>query len=250
MTLEAMRFTVARLLTDPAYRERFFGDEPGSPAEHGLDADEFATLARLDPEKLTITTEGFAGKRFERVASAFPRTLAALELLERGARGRYLATTAFPAGDEEERATFLAFVRGPGPHTPDGRRLLEDLASLEALLYDAPPAPLPSYRYRLTETRPRRTSRAAQRLHAKGPLARALASPTIPASYPHAPAELLVARDGVGIALEDVADVGPLLAACDGTATVEELARAHGPTTPARLQRWLRLGVVEDAAGP
>lgn len=114
MTLAAMRLVVARLLTDRAYQRRFFAASPAQAGEHGLTAEEFGALHRLDPRSLGITTEGYSGKRLERVESAYPRTLRALEALEPGARWRYLQGTSFPPGDAEERAAFHAHVRSGG----------------------------------------------------------------------------------------------------------------------------------------
>ncbi len=252
MTLGAMRAVVARLFTEPDYLARFFADPADAHAAHGLAPDEFAALRTLDVRTLGITSEGYAGKRFERVASAFPSTLLALERLDPEAKARYLAETPYPPNEAGERATFLAHVRqGRGP-TPDAQRFLEDLADLEQLLFESPrPAGLPSYRYRPEATRPRRTPFAIL-LAARGPLPKGLdALPSgFPAAYARAPRDFLVLRDGPGFALEDV--TGPLstlLAACDGTRTVEALARDLGPATAPAIERWLRYRVVDDAAG-
>lgn len=249
MTLDAMRYAVARLLTDTAYQKRFFADAPAKAAAHGLTEDEFRALAQLDPRKLGITTEGYAGKRFERVESAFPRTLRALDTLDKGARWRYLQSTSFPKGDAEERAAFAGFLRAGG-RAPDAQRFLEDLAGLELLLYEAPPPKLPSYRYRPDATRPRRAA-SLLRLRTRGPLAAFLEVPDRPApdAYPAAAVEVLVHRDGSRVLLEPLeGPAAQLLAACDGTSTVADLAARFGPDADARLRSWFRLGAVEDAS--
>ncbi len=88
MTLEARRRVVARLLTDRVYQARFFSADPGAPGEHGLTSEEMRSLRALDPRRLAISSEGYMGKRFERVASAYPRTLEMLERLDPATRAR------------------------------------------------------------------------------------------------------------------------------------------------------------------
>lgn len=247
-----MKGAVARLLTDPAYQERFFGDDPSRHAEHGLSADEFAALRRLDRRKLGITSEGYAGKRFERVESAFPLSLALLEALDPRARGRYLAETAFPPNEEVERATFRAHLAQRRDVGDDARRLLLDLADLEALLYEAPRPGLPSYRYRPEKNRPRVTPHAL-RLRTRGPLREALAllPAAAPRAYADAPSEWLVLRQGRAVELEPLEESRrALLEACDGARTTVELSSRFGEEAVAVVERWLRFQVVEDASGP
>jgi hypothetical protein len=251
MTLAAMRLVVAKLLTDLAYQRRFFAASPQQAGEHGLTAEEFQALRQLDPRSLGITTEGYAGKRLERVESAFPRTLRALEVLEPGARWRYLQGTSFPPGDAEERAAFHAHVRaGAGGRGAEAQRFLEDLADLEALLYAAPQPRLPSYRYRPEATRPR-AAPGLLRLRTRGPLAAWVeaASPPGPGAYSPQPAECLVHRDGPRVVCEPLGPAGEaLLQACDGSRTVADLVARFGAPADEALQRWFRWGAVEDAA--
>lgn len=254
MTLEAMQAVVARLLTDAAYQRRFFAASPGEAAEHGLTPEEFAVLRRLDAAKLGITVEGYAGKRLERVASAFPRTLAALDAVESGARFRYLERTDFPPDEAAERATFLAYVRTGGGWPEAAHRFARDLAALEVLLYDhPPPTGLPSYRWRPEVLRPRRSPQALT-LATRGPLDLGLAEAEQgrpPTTYLEEPHEFLVLREGAAVRLEDLAGpAGALLRACDGAQTVAALAARFGPAAEAAVERWLRLRVVGDAGPP
>ena len=243
-----MRAAVARLLTDARYQRSFFDAAPEAAGDFGLTPDEFAQLRRLDARKLGITTEGFSGKRLERVASAFPLTLAALQATAPDAALRYLAQTAFPPDERAERETFLAYLRHADAWPAPLRRCLLDLADAEAALARRGPAPpLPALRLRPDVTRPRRTG-LAQPVRLRGPLEAALALGRAPDDYPESPRECLVLREGRALRIEPLHDARlRLLAACDGTRTVAELLEAHGPDAPALLEGWLARGVLDAA---
>ena len=241
-----MRAAVARLLTDAAYQKRFFAAPADAAEAFGVSPEEFAQLRRLDARKLGITTEGFSGKRLERVASAFPLTLAALRATAPDAHLRYLAQTAFPRDEAAERDTFLRYLQhadaGPAPL----RRCLLDLADAEALLARRGPAPpLPALRFRAS-TRPQRTP-LAEPLVLRGPLEDALRLGRAPPDYPERPRECLVLREGRALRVEPLDDARrKLLDACDGTRTVQDLARAHGEDAVPLLEAWLVRGVLRE----
>jgi len=234
---------IARLLTSREQQAEFFAAPEEAAPRFGLTREEFRALRRIDPRKLGISSEGYAGKRFERVESAFPRTFRALDALVPGARGAYLAATRFPANEEEEHATFLAHVAaGEGWPAPT-QRLLRDLADLEALLARNPPPPgLARYRMQPDLLRPR--VHALLALATRGPLADALdAAPDALAglAYPDAPSECLVLRQGPEIRLQPLTPaLRALLADCSGERTLADLEARHGPTTTPLVEAWLR----------
>ena len=91
----------------------------------------------------------------------------------------------------------------------------------------------------------------ASRLQLRGPLGRFLEGPArlAPEDYASAPSEALVLRDGDRVLLEPLAGDGEaLFTACDGSRTVAQLTEAFGPEADARLRRWFRHGLVEDAS--
>ena len=180
MTLEARQRVVARLLTDPAYQRAFFSADPGAAPEHGLTDDEMRTLRALDPRRLAISSEGYMGKRFERVESVYPRTFALLERLDPRTRGDYLATTPFPPSDAAELATFRAYAAREGVRPAPAQRMVLDLADLETLLHAAGGGVLPT----------------------RGPLDAALDGRIEPAAYPDAPARFTVRKEGPSVRLE------------------------------------------------
>jgi hypothetical protein len=177
------------------------------------------------------------GKRFERVESAYPRTLALLDRIQPGARGHYLATTPFPRSEAEERAIFRAYV-GRGEGRPAHlQRLLEDVADMEAAL------PTPAMRLAIApDARVRATGQGV--LHARGPLDEALATGLLDLpDYPDAPRDLLLFREGSALELAPLDAAGrALLDACDGTRAWADLTAT--PDAEARLRRWLQQGVV------
>ena len=244
-----MRAAVARLLTDARYQQAFFAAPPGAADEFGLTPDEFAQLRQLDARKLGITTEGFSGKRLERVASSFPLTLAALQATASDAPLRYLAQTVFPPDERAERETFAEYLRHGGDWAPHVRRSLLDLADAEAALAARGPSPpLPALRLRPDATRPRRTPLAAP-VHLRGPIERALAAGRPPDDYAESPRDALVLREGRALRVEPLDDARlALLAACDGTRTVADLARAHAGDAAGILEGWLVRGIVDDAS--
>jgi hypothetical protein len=241
MRRETLLAAGARLVTDPGFRARLFaGEDPGGL---GLSADEAAVLRRLDPDRLGIVAEGYAGKRLEAVESAFPRTLALLEPWRPGARRRYLESTPFPADDGAERATFRAFAAADAP---EGwrRRLAADLALVEEAVH-ALPLPAPRGYWMRDGLRPRRTA-SAWAGTVSGPLHQALDGSD--GGYPERPVRVLALRAHDGLRLEPLDEAGAWLwDSCSGGPTLADL-RAQRPGSEARLESWLRLGAVEDAA--
>ncbi len=247
-----MQEVIARLLTDTEYQDRFFSDATSHHGTHGLSLEEFEALQRIDSAKLGIVSEGYTGKRLERVESCFPRTLALLQATQAGFWAHYLAHTPFPADDAEERSTFLDYIHADvHDWTPDAKRLLEDLASLEFQVHQTPlPASAPTYRFQPESTRPVQ-SRHVVRFQSRGPLLdawRATETRQMPAEYPKDPLHWLVTHDGGSVRLEPLfQDTLTLLSACDGRRTVAALEENHGPGTRPLIQQWLRRGVVVDA---
>ena len=180
MTLDARQRVVARLLTDPGYQSSFFSPSPGDAASHGLDEAEMRTLRAIDPRRLAIAAEGYMGKRFERVESFYPRTLALLDRLDPRARGDYLATTPFPRSEAEELATFRAYVAREGARPAAAQRLVLDLADLETLLLGP----------------------GSGVLAARGPLDTVLEGRAGPEAYPDAPARFRAWKEGPAVRLE------------------------------------------------
>lgn len=180
MTLDARQRVVARLLTDPAYQAAFFSADPGAAAQHGLTEDEMRTLRVLDRRRLAISSEGYMGKRFERVESTYPRTLALLDRVDPRTRGDYLATTPFPPSEPAELATFRAYVAREGVRPAPVQRLVLDLADLETLLAGA----------------------NGGLLTTRGPLDAALEGKATAETYPDAPARFTVRKEGPAVRLE------------------------------------------------
>ena len=246
MTLEQMQSAVASLLTDPAYRARFFAADERDAAGLGLDAVEFRLLRSLDPRRLGIVSEGYQGKRLERVVGAFPRTLDAIRRLRPSAVGEDLLRWPHAPTAEDERESFRAWVATEAARAPMGR-LLADLAGLDWALYSTPLPPFPRYRWRPDALRPRRRPDAVL-LRARGPLGPWLSGPR-DAMYPEDPAEWLVHREGAQFRLERLSvGASQLRAACDGASTVTQLSARFGPTTPTIIQTWLAASIIEDAS--
>lgn len=235
---------LARLLLDAQFRASFYA----GLADGGLSPAEARLLRRVDPRKLEIVSEGYTGKRFERVASSHPLTLGLLDRHAPGHRRRYLAETPFPASAAEERESFARYyARAPFLHA-DLARLVRDLLALEAALRDAA-APASGYRLRRGHSRPAR-SPACRLLASEGPLEGALAQWPEVARYPDEPAEhVAVAEGGRPIVERLTEESRALLLACDGTRLLEEL-EARSADAPGALARWFRRGVLTDAATP
>lgn len=248
-----MQAAIARLLTDSRFQESLYEARPEDAPRLGLDADELGLLRKLDRRKLGISSEGYAGKRFERVEGAFPISLQILGATGRGARYQYLARTAFPHTEDAEHDTFLAYVHGSHDWAPDLHRLLQDTAELEIALFRTPrPRGLPSYRWRPEHVRPQRTSHAIT-LALRGPLGAVLPrlGQGIPAEYPAEPRTWLALRHGPSIQLEPLdGEVGDLWSACDGTVTLAQLRDELGAWAEKHVQRWLDAQYVVDAAAP
>lgn len=243
MSRDRLLAAAARLVTDGGFRGRLFAEPAPPPAELGLGAAELALLRRLDPARLGIVAEGYAGKRLEAVESAFPRTLSLLDSWRPGARRRYLEATPFPADDAAERDAFRAFaVRD----APEGwrRRLLADLASVEQAAHALPlPAPAP---YRLHDGLRPQPSAAAWVGAATGPLHVFLRGEG--GAYPHQPTRLLALRSAGGVRLEALDGApGWLWDACSGGAALADLRRLFGDGAPDRVEAWLRSGALEPA---
>lgn len=242
MSLAARQVAVARLLTDPDYRVRLF-DPDTRPEELDLDAADLALLRRLDPRRLDVVSEGYVGKRLERVLSFFPRSFAVLVALDPAARGDYLAQTPFAPDDAAERATFLAWAARRADEATDAGRLLLDLLDAESALLAAPP-PAPVRSALPLDASPRLRVRL---LPVRGPLADALASPTtLPASYPARPGWIAALRRAEGPLVAPVdAGTKALLEACDGRAPLAALEARFGPAARPVLDAWLRAGALD-----
>lgn len=238
---ERLLAAAARLVTDAGYRGRMFAEPAPAAIDLGLAPDELALLRRLDPARLGIVSEGYAGKRLEAVESAFPRTLALLESLRPGARRHYLESTPFPPDDAAERATFRAFV---AQDAPDGerRRLLADLALVEEAVHRLPPPAPPAYRlYGRLRPRPSPSTWSGV---VSGPLPDALRG----GGYPERPTRLLALRPAGGLRMEPLDEAAAKVwTDCTGDATLDELRQRHGDSAPTRVGAWLRSGALEDA---
>lgn len=250
MSVRTMQRVVARILTDPAYQKQFFSDTSHSDA-HSLTPAEFATLRQIDTKKLGIVSEGYIGKRFERIESCYPRTLQVLEALDQHARANYLAHTHFPASDEAERNAFMAYLQEKMDLWPrDVQRCLHDLATLEKLLYSMPTPPGPPvYRIEPDRTRPLRTPYAVL-FQSKGMVSAAWSSHlATPTNYAYDPHHWLATWDGPRLWLEPLSrSTLDLLEACNGSQTVAELESTFGPEAVTYMKRWFDKQVIAEGA--
>lgn len=241
MPLAEQRACAARLLTDAVYREAFFAAPPHASALFGLTAEEFRLLRMLDASRLAISSEGYAGKRFERLVGAFPRLLPLLDAHARGWRGGYLATTAFPPTEADEYATlqrFLATMPHPGSHA------FQDVADLEWGIFSRRPgalvAPPP-----IDPEAPLRPAEGSVALSMRGPLPRLLAGEVGPAEYPPEPSRWLVTRRVPTLALEPLE--GARAQAWDAAASgrsLHEVTALAGQTGAEAVAAWWRAGLV------
>lgn len=236
---------LARLLIDAQFRAAFHERR----SDGGLTPAEAELLRRVDPRKLEIVSEGYTGKRFERVASSYPLTLQVLDLQTPGHRRRYLVETPFPAHAAEERGAFARYYARAPFLASDLARMVRDLLLLEASLRDAGQPSGAGYRLRPRASRPARSAACAI-VGLEGPLGEALAALPSAVPYPAAPAEYIAVAEGGRPILERLtAESRALLDACDGSRLLEEL-EARSSDAPATLARWFRRGVLTDAAAP
>lgn len=241
MSLAQRQLAVARLLTDPAWRARFFAPD-ATPEDFDLADEDFRVVRQLDPRRLDVVSEGYMGKRLERIASSFPRTLALLLAVEPGARGDYLAQTAFAADDAAERASFSAWLARRLDPDSDAGRLLLDALDVETALAAAPPAALASAAPLPDDARPRLRSRLVP---VRGPLVQVLDAGALPPRYPDEPGHVAALRrpEGPAVLALDAA-TRALLEACDGERDVAALLARFGPGARGALEGWARLGAL------
>lgn len=182
MTLDEAEAALARLLTDPTWRDALFEAGEHEHARSGLSARVFALMRDLDRRRLHVTSEGFQGKRFERIASAFPRALALLDTHAPAARGDYLARTPFPESAEAERSYFQRIAPTlVKERDAELARLLADVTDAELAAYNLAPG-----------------DRVA--LTVRADLPRVFdALPARPPAYAEAPMRVDVTRTGAGI---------------------------------------------------
>lgn len=249
MTLTAMQGVVARLLTNPAFQRTFYQATAADSASYGLEPHEFQALRRIDAAHLEVVSEGYTGKRLERVESCFPRTLAVLFSLVPEARRHYLSHTPFPRNDAEERKTFQEYVRSKPGHLPEEHhRLLQDIALVERTLYE-----LPSVVPHRTETRPAptrdrpRLSRLVASLRLQGPLWEIWPlHPQLPNAYPFQPTHVVVGLGGPSAFINPLSTKDQeTLAACDGTQTLAQISQRFGADGARIVKRWMREGLLE-----
>ena len=241
MSLAATQAFAARLLAEPGFLERF----RDAPAEtlRGFDLTEAEArvLLGLDLSRIGMVCEGYAGKRAERLASAFPLAIRALGPRADPLVRAHLAD--FPAGAEEaaELAAF-AFRASRDVGAQDRRRLVEDLLDVESALRARPPdGPLPAARW--SPDLRLRLGGGVALVRTRGDVARALAADLAVALYPHEPGDVLARGSARGLLAERLApDDAALLRACEAGATVAEAAR--DADAEARLRRWYATGVL------
>lgn len=233
---------VARLLVDADFRHAFYSgrsDGELAPSDANI-------LRKVDPRKLEIISEGYTGKRFERVASSFPLTLQLLDRHAPGHRRRYLAETPFTGNTLGERGTFAAYYRQASFLPPDVARLTRDLLTLEDALRE-PAASAAGYRLRPGFSRPL-LAPGCRILPLEGPLDEVIVALPEVAAYPPAPAlHVVVAEGGRPLVERLTPATRALLLACDGTRLLDEL-EARAPEAPEALARWFRRSVLTDAA--
>ena len=114
MGLAEMQKTLARLYTDAAVRERFFGDPLKVGRELGLDDAEASLLARLSASEVKRFSESLHNKRLSGVAKLLPLT-------QRALRGRFNAH--FMRYADENRS------EGVGQHLDDALAFAEYLTA-------------------------------------------------------------------------------------------------------------------------
>ncbi|HWH09001.1 MAG TPA: Os1348 family NHLP clan protein [Candidatus Thermoplasmatota archaeon] len=240
MTLAQAQAVVARLLAEPGFLVRFRQDPERVLRDFDLTPEEAAALLRLDLARIGMVCEGYAGKRAERVESAFPWTLRALGAEATPLVRAHLA--AFPAGREEaeELAAFAQRVRDH-PLPAWRARLAHDLLDAEAALRAQAPGPGPS-EARWSGGLRVRLAPGLARLRARGDLAGALAAGGW-TDYAERPTDVLVRATPRGPRAEALAaEDARLLDAVASGATVAEAART--PEAEARLRRWYAAGIL------
>lgn len=251
MTLDAMHKVVAQLLTSRSFQAAFFAAPASTAAQFGLDEEELRALQRIDPRKLGISSEGYAGKRFERVESAYPLAYRTLMNVFPAWRGEYLALTNFPPDEDAERATFLGYLRERDAWPEPLRRLARDLAELDEALQRLPALGVAQYRMRPDLLRPRHGP-GLLRHRTRGPLATVLdgapAKGVVPA-YADDPHDWLVVRNGPTPELVAWREVEPILKLCDGARSLPEIESSFPAARPL-VEKWLRTHVLADAGTP
>ncbi len=135
MSYPQMQQVIVRLLRDRDARRRFF-DEGDLDADLGVRPEEALPLRGLDERRFNLISEGFVGKRFERLDGEFRLTLAALDQHAPNWRVRYLAATQIPARMDDEFKNFNSWL--DGYEGPLGS-LAQDLRDVEAAIHRQPP---------------------------------------------------------------------------------------------------------------
>ena len=241
MSLAATQAFAARLLAEPGFLERFRDAPAETLKAFDLTEAEARVLLGLDLSRIGMVCEGYAGKRAERIESAFPWTLRALGPMALPAVQAHLA--AFPAGAEEAAELRAFAARAPMGVEPEWRRrLVEDLLDVESALRARPPEDaLPAARWS-GDLRLRLAAGVAL-VRTRGDVAAALADGLAAQDHPSAPGDALARSTARGLHAERLApEDAALLRACEAGATVAEAA--PGAEAEARLRRWYATGVL------
>lgn len=243
-----MQGVAARLLAEPGFLARFQQAPDATLQGFDLTETERRALLALDLSRLGMVCEGYAGKRAERVESAFPWTLRALGPQAKEVVKRHLA--AFPTGGDEG-AELAAFAECAAREaSPEWRaRLVQDLIDAESALRASSGRSARNEGARWGPALILRLSPGVALVRTRGDLASALAAGDAVQDHPESPGDALVRSTSRGIIAERLTEEdAALLRACLAGATVGEAAReAEGE---ARLRRWYAAGVLEPALRP
>lgn len=250
MSLAEQQRVMVQLMMSAPFRRAFFAAPPDAHAQYGLTPDEFQALRRIDERRVAVFNQVYAGKRFDYLNAAFPRTLALLEARDPLVRARYAEEVPLVDDARVEFANFHRWARAR-PVPPEERARLEALCDWERLARTLPLAPR-GRPFRLADdVRPLATGCAVPvdlaadvTLLAEGREPGAAAASSASGVAP-GPARVLVWNDE-GKARAERLDPSreALLAACDGKSTLAELVSRFGAEARDPLARWLVAGVL------